>query len=77
MGFGFKFLDRVYHHLGQPSEREFAARLGTYLQRLQGWRRSNDRVRDIFKILSRARSLSGKSWAQFGKEFDEEFGPEK
>lgn len=72
MDFGFRFLERVYHHLGQPSEREFARRLGTYYQRIAKWRESNQRPREILQILSRARALSGESWNVFGKKLDDE-----
>lgn len=72
MDFGFEFLERVYHHLDQPSEREFARRLGTYLQRLQSWRRSNKSIKEAFQILCRARALSGETWNQFGKKLDDE-----
>lgn len=68
----FQFLDRVYRHLGQPSLREFADRLGTNHQKLLQWSQGGSRVRDAFKILCRARLLSGKTWNQFGKELDEE-----
>ena len=71
--FGFAFLDSLYHQLGQPGEREFARRLGTYYQKIAAWRKGSVRIRGAFKILVNARRLSGKRWEQFGKELDEEF----